>query len=298
MVATDLFDRQVRLAAKGRPSISARRVESAQVTTGTFFSKRTGVPKVTEPRQWWRADGASTMRLVLHGVLACTLLLVAGTQPASAGSTVATAIIQCCHTVGSGATMCQVKTRRACQNNGGTDMGPGTCNPNPCGGVPPCGTFLLKWGIKSGTGNGQFLGPLGVATDASGHVYVADDGNARIQKFDASGTFLTTWGGAGSGNGQFNCPTGVATDGSGNVYVSDHSYPPLRKFDAGSIFLNAGIKSGTGNGQFHGPHGVATDGSGNVYVSDTNNNRVQKFDASGTFLTAWGSYGTGTGQFE
>ena len=59
--------------------------------------------------------------------------------------------------------MCQVKTRRACQNNGGTDMGPGTCNPNPCGGVPPCGTFLLKWGIKSGTGNGQFLGPLGVS---------------------------------------------------------------------------------------------------------------------------------------
>src|SRR5213592_803022 len=239
MVATDLFDRQVRLAAKGRPSISARRVESAQVTTGTFFSKRTGVPKVTEPRQWWRADGASTMRLVLHGVLACTLLLVAGTQPASAGATVATAIIQCCHTVGSGATMCQVKTRRACQNNGGTDMGPGTCNPNPCGGVPPCGTFLLKWGIKSGTGNGELRSPWGVATDGSGNVYVADSGNHRIQKFDANGTFLTAWGSPGSGDGQFRGPEGVATDASGHVYVTDYYGGRIQKFDANGTFLTA-----------------------------------------------------------
>src|SRR5207249_627824 len=237
MVATDLFDRQVRLAAKGRPSISARRVESAQVTTGTFFSKRTGVPKVTEPRQWWRADGASTMRLVLHGVLACTLLLVAGTQPASAGSTVATAIIQCCHTVGRGATMCQVKTRRACENNGGIDMWPGTCNPNPCGRVPPCGTFLLKWGVKSGTSNGQFNIPYGVAIDGSGNVYVADLGNFRIEKFDANGTFLTTWGSFGSGNGQFLGLSSVATDGNGNVYVADSGNNRIEKFDASGTFL-------------------------------------------------------------
>src|SRR5438128_2424564 len=139
------------------------------------------------------------MRLALHSVLTCALLLAAGAQPASAGSTVATTTIQCCHTVGSGATMCQVKTRRACQNNGGTDMGPGACNPNPCGGVPPCGAFLLKWGVKSGTSNGQFNFPSGVATDANGNVYVADTGNSRIQKFDASGAFLTTWGSTGSG---------------------------------------------------------------------------------------------------
>jgi DNA-binding beta-propeller fold protein YncE len=67
---------------------------------------------------------------------------------------------------------------------------------------PPC-TFLLKWGIPSGAGNGQFDFPHGVATDGSGNVYVTDTGNSRIQKFDASGTFLTTWGSLGSGNGQF-----------------------------------------------------------------------------------------------
>ena len=58
---------------------------------------------------------------------------------------------------------------------------------------PPACTFVLTWG-SFGSGNGQFESPVGVATDGSGNVYVADTGNNRIQKFDASGTFLTTWG--------------------------------------------------------------------------------------------------------
>ena len=95
--------------------------------------------------------------------------------------------------------------------------------------VPLCGTFLTTWG-SSGTGDGQFDFPFGVATDGSGNVYVADDGNHRIQKFDASGTFLTAWGSDGSGNGQFHFPQGVATDGSGNVYVSDTNNQRIQEF--------------------------------------------------------------------
>ncbi len=34
-----------------------------------------------------------------------------------------------------------------------------------------------------GSGNGQFVNPVGVAVDNSGHVYVTDSGNQRIQKF-------------------------------------------------------------------------------------------------------------------
>ena len=48
--------------------------------------------------------------------------------------------------------------------------------------VPICGTFVTTWG-SSGAGNGQFNAPLGVATDGNGNVYVADEGNSRIQKF-------------------------------------------------------------------------------------------------------------------
>jgi DNA-binding beta-propeller fold protein YncE len=46
------------------------------------------------------------------------------------------------------------------------------------------GTFLTVWG-SPGSGDGQFGngGPSGVAVDASGHVFVADGNNNRIQKF-------------------------------------------------------------------------------------------------------------------
>jgi len=39
--------------------------------------------------------------------------------------------IQCCRTA-SGTAICQVKSPRACQNNGGINIGSGTCSPNPC----------------------------------------------------------------------------------------------------------------------------------------------------------------------
>jgi hypothetical protein len=47
------------------------------------------------------------------------------------------------------------------------------------------GTFLTKWG-SSGTRDGQFDNPEGIAVDGSGHVYVADGSNHRIQKFAAA----------------------------------------------------------------------------------------------------------------
>jgi len=60
-----------------------------------------------------------------------------------------------------------------------------------------------------------------VATDGSGDVYVADTLNHRVQKFDGSGTLVTTWGTYGSGNGQFVNPQGVATDGIGNAFTDE-----------------------------------------------------------------------------
>src|SRR5207253_5630265 len=86
---------------------------------------------------------------------------------------------------------------------------------------------------------GEFLYLSGVATDASGNVYVADSGNHRIQKFDANGTFLTTWGMHGSADGAFLGLGGVATDASGNVYVSDAGNNRIQKFDQGCDFLTA-----------------------------------------------------------
>ena len=81
-------------------------------------------------------------------------------------------------------------------------------------------SFVRTWGSE-GTGDGQFKYPEGIAIDSSGNVYVADNGNNRIQKFDSNGKFITKWGSDGTGDGQFDVPDGIAIDSSGNVYVVD-----------------------------------------------------------------------------
>ena len=66
-------------------------------------------------------------------------------------------------------------------------------------------SFVKKWG-SFGTGDGQFNGPVGIATDSSGNVFVDDLNNQRIQKFDNNGNFITKWGSYGYEDGQFSNP--------------------------------------------------------------------------------------------
>ena len=140
----------------------------------------------------------------------------------------------------------------------------------------PAGTFDITWGF-SGSGNGQFLLPNDVDTDADGSVYVADRDNNRIQKFNSAGNFVIKWGSSGSGDGQFAKPTGVATDADGNVYVADRDNNRIQKFNSAGLFLTEWGAPGVADGRFDGPEGLATDAAGNVYVVDTGNYRIQKF---------------------
>jgi hypothetical protein len=59
------------------------------------------------------------------------------------------------------------------------------------------GKFLKHWG-STGSGQGQFRGVKALAIDAQGNVYVADEGNKRIQVFDAEGTFKSEFGNIGT----------------------------------------------------------------------------------------------------
>src|SRR5215207_1213059 len=163
-------------------------------------------------------------------------------------------------------------------------------------------TFVTEWG-SYGREVGQFRQPLGVASDASGNIYVADRNNQRIQKFDPDGVFITKWGIFGDADGDFLYPIEVAADASGNVYVVDQKSPRIQKFDSEGNFVTMWGDYGRGDGEFHldyrfhkGPAGVATDASGNVYIVDQYSCRIQKFDSEGNFITKWGSYGSRDGQ--
>src|SRR5258708_23333053 len=78
-------------------------------------------------------------------------------------------------------------------------------------------SYLSQWG-SSGSGNGKFNTITGVVVDSSGNVYVADNGNTRVQKFTSTGTYLTQWGSYGTGVGQFKNPIAIGIDFSNNFY--------------------------------------------------------------------------------
>ncbi|MEI6569779.1 MAG: cadherin-like beta sandwich domain-containing protein, partial [Verrucomicrobiota bacterium] len=129
-----------------------------------------------------------------------------------------------------------------------------------------------------------------VAVDASGNVYVADEGNHCIRKVTAEGVVTTLAGSTTSGYvdgtgaaARFYNPKGVALDASGNLYVVDSLNYRIRKVSpTGVVTTLAGngtqsFADGPGaTAMFNGMKGVAVDGSGNVYVGDFGNSRIRK----------------------
>lgn len=160
--------------------------------------------------------------------------------------------------------------------------------------LPPA--YALQWGGQ-GSATGQFESPTGVAIDATGHVYVADLSNHRIQKFDAAGAFVLEWGGLGFDPGQFQRPAGVAVDAFGYVYVADHDNHRIQKFEDDGTFVAQWGSSGNGPGEFLFPYAIDVSPEGRVYVVDHGNHRVQSFRRDGAFIDEWGALGSGAAEF-
>ncbi|MBI5192835.1 MAG: 6-bladed beta-propeller, partial [Nitrospirae bacterium] len=169
--------------------------------------------------------------------------------------------------------------------------------------------YKRDWG-NGGSANGQFNNPVGTVTDSFGNVYVVDNVNHRVQKFDPNGMFILKWGKSGTGNGQFRYPVGIAIDNTGNIYIADRDNHRIQKFDSTGVFLmgmgNCTVwsapapapapASGTGNGCFKQANDVAVDPTtGDIYVADMSNHRIQKFNSAGIFIMGIGNGTTWTG---
>lgn len=174
-------------------------------------------------------------------------------------------------------------------------------------------TTVAGSGATGASGDGgqatlaQLSGPVGIAVDATGNLYIADEGNSRIRKVDRSGVITTIAGtgaaGAAGDGGQatqatLNHPRGVAVDGAGNVYVGDTRNIRVRRVSRDGIIANfagTGQRGFAGDGgtatqaQLRAPHGMAVDQLGNVFVADYGNNEVRRVDVHGIITTFAGS---------
>jgi sugar lactone lactonase YvrE len=167
-------------------------------------------------------------------------------------------------------------------------------------------TTIAGTGVRGFSGDGgpaikaQMNNVLGIAVDAQGNIYLADDGNRRIRKITRDGKIRTI-----AGNGKPRGPLGdggpatraqisniwdVAVDARGNVYIADASNDRVRKVKpGGKISTVAGNTTGPiSRGAFGGdggparlaalsaPDTLALDSQGSLYVGELGNSRVRK----------------------
>ena len=148
---------------------------------------------------------------------------------------------------------------------------------------------------------------VGLATDAAGNIYLADQDNNRVRKVDTKGV-ITTFAGTGtagfSGEGgpaaqaELNGPLGLCVAPAGGIYVNDEGNGRVREISpSGTITTVAGNGSAVSSGDggpataagFVIPIRCAVDSSGNLFIVDQGAFDIRKVDGSGIITTYAGT---------
>ena len=117
------------------------------------------------------------------------------------------------------------------------------------------GNVLKTFGERGGL-DGQFIGPLAIAADSQGCVYVTDTIRARVQKFGPDGTFMMGFGTTGNRPGNFVRPKHLAVGSDGHIHVVDAAFNNVQVFDPEGKFVGYYGSAGSHPGAMDLPAGL------------------------------------------
>ena len=157
---------------------------------------------------------------------------------------------------------------------------------------PTTGTAGAAGSADNPTGTlATFRYPHGIDLDASGNIYVADNGNHTIRRITPAGAVTTVAGTAYTGgyadgaalSSLFSWPEAVTVAPNGAWYIADSDNESIRAVSSGTTSTivgasnNGGFSDGVGaSAQINYPWGLDTDSTGVLYIADTWNNRIRK----------------------
>ncbi|WP_229421721.1 NHL repeat-containing protein [Massilia aquatica] len=134
----------------------------------------------------------------------------------------------------------------------------------------------------------MFNGPVGVAVDQAGVVYVADTYNDRIRAIGTDGMVRTIAGSTPgyvdgpAGAALFDTPTSVVVDAKGNLYVADTSNGAVRKLAPdGQVSTVAIAPEGAEKPLLRRPVALALTHDGFLYVGDIWRGRILQLSPDG-----------------
>lgn len=141
-------------------------------------------------------------------------------------------------------------------------------------------------------------GPLAVAVDKQGVIYVSDSNSLpqRVWAFKADGTLVTTF---GERDG-LSYSNGIAVLDGGGVVVSDSNHARVLFYRADGTLVDQ-LARGESDASIGMPRGLAVGSGSRLYVVDTTNHFVRVYKTDGdslpAYATEFGEIGNGDGQF-
>jgi streptogramin lyase len=133
----------------------------------------------------------------------------------------------------------------------------------------------------SGFGVGYLAVAYGAAVDATGAVWVTNQGGNSLTKLTSSGAPVSPT--TGFTGGGLNVPDAVAIDSAGDVWVANAGNSSIAEMSSAGTPLSPG--SGFRGGGLYQPQTIAIDGSGNVWVASFLGNNISEFSNSGAAIS-------------